>query len=101
MMSNTKHVSGYHMPAKATIIPYYILAAICFVIVTFLYLFAIPSFQGHYFQPHILAIVHLSVLGWATMIIMGATNQLSPVIADSPLFSEKLPVVSLILLSTG
>ncbi|HEX6543076.1 MAG TPA: hypothetical protein VF040_15075 [Ktedonobacterales bacterium] len=35
--------------------------------------------------PHVLALVHTATLGWLTMIIMGASLQLAPVILTSPL----------------
>lgn len=35
--------------------------------------------------PHVLTLVHLVTLGWLTMIIMGASLQLTPVIVVSPL----------------
>jgi len=35
--------------------------------------------------PHVLALVHLATLGWLTMIIMGASLQLAPVMTVSPL----------------
>lgn len=35
--------------------------------------------------PHVLALVHITTLGWLTMIIMGASLQLAPVILVSPL----------------
>jgi hypothetical protein len=35
--------------------------------------------------PHVLAVVHLATLGWLTMIVMGASLQLTPVITVAPL----------------
>jgi hypothetical protein len=35
--------------------------------------------------PHVLGLVHLATLGWLTMIIMGASLQLTPVMTVSPL----------------
>lgn len=40
--------------------------------------------------PHVLALVHLATLGWLTMIIMGASFQLTPVITVSPLRATPL-----------
>lgn len=90
-----------HIPSKWAIIPYYMIAGIAFVSTTILCIIAAPAFAGHYFQPKLLGITHLAVLGWATTIIFGATNQLAPVIAERKLYSEKLPVVVLIFLVTG
>lgn len=40
--------------------------------------------------PHVLALVHTATLGWLTMIIMGASLQLAPVILTSPLRATRL-----------
>lgn len=90
-----------HIPGKATIIPYYAVAAIAFVVLSAMCLEAAPAFTGHYFQPKLLSVTHLAALGWATMIIFGASNQLTPVIAAQPLYSERIPVIVLILLTGG
>jgi hypothetical protein len=88
-------------PGKIAIVPYYITAAVSIFIVSLMLLLSVPELQGHFFQPRLLAITHLMVFGWATMIIMGASNQLMPVIADNKLHSDRLPVVSFILLTIG
>ncbi|MEO6850364.1 MAG: hypothetical protein ABI166_07025 [Mucilaginibacter sp.] len=92
---------AHQIPGKRTIIPYYMAAAISLVAISILTLFSIRDFRGHFFQPHLLAITHLTVLGWGTMIIMGASNQLIPVIADKKLYSDHLPVVSFVLFALG
>jgi hypothetical protein len=40
--------------------------------------------------PHVLALVHMVTLGWLTMVVMGATLQLAPVILVSPLHAARL-----------
>jgi hypothetical protein len=92
---------AHQIPGKRTIIPYYLAAAMSLVAISLLTLFSIRDFRGHFFQPHLLAITHLTVLGWGTMIIMGASNQLIPVIADKKLYSDHLPVVSFVLFALG
>src|SRR3569833_1855527 len=94
-------ISERHLPGKKTILPYYLTAACFLVIISVKALFTIRDFSGHFFQPHILAITHLTVFGWGTMIILGASNQLMPVIADVRLYSERLPVVAYIILTLG
>lgn len=89
------------MPAKWAIVPFYAVGALSFFLVCLLCLRAAADFPGHYFSPKILAITHLAVLGWATMIIMGASNQLIPVITEQKLYSERLPVIILFLLAFG
>ena len=43
-----------------------------------------------YNEPHVLALVHIATLGWLTMIIMGASMQLAPVILLTPLRAARL-----------
>ena len=88
-------------PQKWTILPYYAAGAVSFLLVTFLCMISADSFKVHFFQPHILGITHLFILGWATMIIFGATNQLSPFLAESKLYSERLPVIILFIKAIG
>jgi len=89
-----------HIPSKA-IVPYYLLAALCFFFVSATCFLTSVDFLGHYFQPKLLAITHLAVLGWATTIIFGASNQLVPVIAEKKLFSDKIPLYVFALLTVG
>ncbi len=77
-------------PSPAAVLPYYVTAAIIFLVLTLLMAFSAADFTGHFFQPHILAITHLATLGWGTMIIFGASHQLLPVVMEVHLYSEKL-----------
>lgn len=76
-------------------------AAAAFFVLAVLMLCSVPSFTGHYFQPHTLAMTHLAALGWGTMMIFGASHQLIPVVAEAPLFSETLAKICYILLLPG
>lgn len=91
-----EHISGI-----ATVIPYYIIAPLCFVIFQALLLVSVPDIHLHYFQPKLLALTHLFVLGWATIMIFGASNQLVPVIAEARLYNKALPVWCLVCLIIG
>jgi len=53
-------------------------------------LFNYQSIQGYHFQPKLLSFAHIAVLGWATMIIMGAMTQLVPVILETSLWSLRV-----------
>src|SRR5579875_3589832 len=56
--------------------------------------FVLPEAVINRGQPHVLALVHTVTLGWLTMTILGASQQLTPVIAVTPLRLKKLtPVV--------
>lgn len=89
------------IPSRLTVVPYYITGALAFILATAMCISAAASFTGHYFQPKILAITHMAVLGWATMIILGASNQLAPVIAETRLWNEKIPLAVLGMLMAG
>lgn len=90
-----------HISGTRSVIPYYLAAAISFVIFHTLLIVSVPGIPTHYFQPQLLALTHLFVLGWATMMIFGASNQLIPVISESGLYSNVIPLISIVLLVTG
>lgn len=83
------------------VLPFYAVAAFAFVLLSSLMFVSADKLQGHYFQPDILALVHLAALGWASMIIFGASYQLLPVICEHPLFSSTLAFVSFVFLTIG
>ena len=83
------------------VIPFYIYAAFSFFVATILLFCSHNSFTQHYFQPRTLAITHTMALGWGTMIILGASHQLVPVLIEARLHSTLLAYLSFLLASTG
>lgn len=83
------------------VITHYAVAAFCFLALSVMMLFSVKDFTGHYFHPHILAITHMAALGWGTMIILGASYQLIPVVLETDLYSEKLAWISFALFFPG
>ena len=83
------------------VVPFYSYAAFTLLASTLLLFFSSASFTGHYFHPHILAITHAMALGWGTMIILGASHQLIPVLTESRLYSIPLAYVSFAAAATG
>lgn len=83
------------------VLPFYFYAAIAFLVATLLLLFSTVSFTQHYFQPSILAITHTMALGWGTMIILGASHQLVPVLIEGRLYSNTLAYASFVLAALG
>jgi hypothetical protein len=69
---------------------YFIIATITFVFLNGLMLLRSGYISGFHFQPKLLSFAHIAVLGWATMIIMGAMTQLIPVILETSLFSVRM-----------
>ncbi|HEY5675591.1 MAG TPA: hypothetical protein VIR81_02330 [Myxococcales bacterium] len=53
-------------------------------------LFHASALQGFFFQPPLLALVHLCVLGWLMPVAIGALHQLVPVVFEVPVRSERL-----------
>ncbi|MBS1511034.1 MAG: hypothetical protein JST86_09345 [Bacteroidetes bacterium] len=94
-------ISAQESPAKKAILPFYLTAAFSFLLVNILTVYSVEKFTNHFFQPALLAITHLAVLGWGTMIIIGASNQLIPVVAEKKLYSNNLPVICFTLLLPG
>src|SRR6478609_4213576 len=83
------------------VLPFYIYASISFLVSAVLLFFSASGFSQHYFQPHILAITHTMALGWGTMMILGASYQLVPVLIEAKLFSNTLAYLSFILAGLG
>ena len=83
------------------VLPFYAYATVSFLIATTLLFFSSESFLNHYFQPHIIAITHIMTLGWATMIILGASYQFLPVMVESELYSDKLAYSTFIFSAIG
>lgn len=89
-----------HTSARA-VIPFYVYAALCLLAATVLLFSSTAAFQQHYFHPRVLAITHLMAIGWGTMIILGASHQLVPVISEGKLYSERLAYLCFALAAVG
>ncbi|HJP63538.1 MAG TPA: hypothetical protein VJ844_08860 [Mucilaginibacter sp.] len=96
-MSSIKQQPGLYR----IVVTHYVVAAICFFILSVITLFSVKAFTGHYFHPQLLAITHMAALGWGTMMILGASYQLIPVVLDADLYSQKLAWLSFALFLPG
>ena len=83
------------------VIPFYVYAAFSLLVATILLIFTTNAFNQHSFHPHTLAITHTMALGWGTMMILGASHQLVPVLIEGKLFSEWLAYLSFALAGAG
>ena len=83
------------------VLPFYLYAAISFLVATIFLFFSTTAFTQHYFHPQILAITHTMALGWATMIILGASHQLVPVLIEGRLYSNVLAYCSFLSAAVG
>ena len=83
------------------VIPFYLYAAVSFLAGTVLLCLSTDAFLQHYFHPKTLAITHVMALGWGTMIILGASHQLVPVLIEAKLYSTALAYLSFVLAGVG
>lgn len=83
------------------VLPFYLYAGLSLLVATFFVLLSTPAFLQHYFHPHTLAITHMMALGWGTMIILGSSHQLVPVLIEGKLYSNTLAYLSFIFAAVG
>src|SRR5690554_482425 len=83
------------------VIPFYGYAAVSFLLATILMMLKTDAFTKHYFNPYTLAITHTMALGWGTMIILGASHQLFPVLIEGKLHSNVLAHLSFYFAAVG
>lgn len=101
MFAVTGDTASIKTTSYKVVLPFYIYGAVSFMIAAVLLFLSDYTFLSHYFQPKILAITHIMALGWATMIILGASHQLVPVLIEGKLHSEKLAWLSFYLAAFG
>jgi metal-sulfur cluster biosynthetic enzyme len=94
-------IATSNSPKASVVLPHYAFAAVAFFVATILLFFSKDALIGHYFHPKLLAVTHLTVLGWAVMIIFGALYQLLPVVLKVSLYSELHGRITFILLASG
>lgn len=81
-------------PSSSVVIPHFIFGGISLVILAVLLILADTNLLKAYFNTKLIAITHIAVLGWASMIVFGALYQLVPVVFETALFSEKLAKIT-------
>lgn len=98
-------IAGSNSPVKNTsykvVLPFYAYAALSFLLAAILILGDTSAFTRHYFDPRALAITHAMALGWGTMIILGASHQLFPVLIEGKLHSNLLAYLSFVFAAIG
>lgn len=83
------------------VLPFYIYAACSFLVSCILLFLNTDVIHHHFFHPKTLAITHLMALGWGTMIILGASHQLLPVLIEGKLDSYLLALLSFVFAAIG
>ncbi|RYF88343.1 MAG: cytochrome C oxidase subunit I, partial [Chitinophagaceae bacterium] len=83
------------------VLPFYVYASLSLLAATIMLFFSSGAFTLHHFHPHTLAITHAMALGWGTMIILGASHQLVPVLIEGSLYSYKLAYACFVFAAMG
>jgi hypothetical protein len=95
-MSMTRYAPSLALPAR-----FMALGMFNLLVVALLAPWAMPSLLTDFYNPHLLAFVHLNTLGVVAAVIVGASYQLIPVVLQTPLASVRLGVVSFWLYLAG
>ena len=101
MFGPTGNTSLVKNTSHKVVVPFYVYAAVSLLAATILLLTSTGAFTQHYFHPYTLAITHAMALGWGTMVILGASHQLVPVLIESKLYSNALAYASFVLAAIG
>lgn len=101
MFATTGNTETIKTTSWKVVLPFYGYAALAFLMATILLLLSASNITSHYFLPHTLAITHIMALGWGTMMILGASHQLVPVLIEGKLYSNTLAYTSFILSAIG
>lgn len=96
-----QQLASENAPKSTLIVPHFIYGGTILFVVIFLIALFPDSLTQHFFNQKLLAITHLLVLGFITIIIFGALYQLIPVILETKLFSEKLGYLTFSLIALG
>jgi hypothetical protein len=81
-------------PSSKIVIPHFIAGALSFLIVAILLAISTPELLTAYYNNKLIAITHIIILGWASMMVFGALYQLIPVVYETSLYSEKLASIT-------
>ena len=101
MFSSSSHTNASSTTHWKLVLPFYGYASLAFLVGTVLLLLSASHLLQHYFHPHSLAITHTMALGWGTMIILGASHQLVPVLIENKLYSYSLAWLSFVTAAIG
>ena len=83
------------------VVPFYTYAALSLLAGTILLMLHSDIPFSHHFNPPTLAITHVMALGWGSMMILGASYQLLPVLIEGELDSNRIAYLSFISMAVG
>lgn len=81
-------------PSSKIVVPHFLAGGLAFLVVAILLSVSTTELTSVYFNNKLIAITHIAVLGWASMMVFGALYQLIPVIYETSLFSERLAKIT-------
>lgn len=88
-------LSTKNAPSIWVVVPHFLIGAVSFLLASVFVVYNHGSLLEYHINGNILAMVHLMILGWVSMIIFGALYQLIPVVMQVKLYSEKLAIITL------
>jgi len=94
-------LSTKNAPSPKVVLPHFGFGALAFLTAAVMLLFVAEDLTQHFVSPHLLALTHVLVLGWISMVIFGSLYQLIPVVMEVKLYSEKLAMSTFILFGSG
>lgn len=97
----TAGLASRYAPSLHLVLAHFALGIVGFVVFSLALLLRALAVQGHFFQPQLLGLVHLCVLGWLLPITLGALHQLIPVVFEVKVRSERVPWLALALYAVG
>ena len=77
-------------PSPTLPLAYLVTAVAAFVLACAAVPLLAPELAGHYYHPRLTALAHTVTLGWITLSIMGASYQLTPIVLERRVWSERL-----------
>ncbi len=81
-------------PSSKIVVPHFIAGGASFLIIAILLAISTPELLTAYYDNKLIAITHIAILGWASMMVFGALYQLIPVVYETSLYSEKLSQIT-------
>ena len=81
-------------PSSKIVIPHFIAGGFAFLVVAILLAISTPELLSAYYNNKLIAITHIIILGWASMMVFGALYQLIPVVYETSLYSERLSQIT-------
>lgn len=101
MLQSTSNQGVQQTTTYKVVLPFYVYASVSFLIGCAMLLLHTDIFSQHHFHPHTLALTHIMALGWGTMMILGASHQLLPVLIEGKLYSDVLAYLTFIFTAIG